>query len=198
MHAACRQPWDLFCRHSCAPHDTPTLAEWSVRRCAAALLQQKLLSHHGLLGASNLHDDRVLQVCDTWRSSVLQHIKPILGVLHACVCCFPVSPPILQARPPPADGLGPPEEVSIASAEASIAQYVGLLIATVLAFVALASKTLEGFSEGYTPWLPLIGTLLTGYFTYEGWYYLQLQNYVNNVQRPQSRVRAFRVHNPAG
>lgn len=96
----------------------------------------------------------------------------------------------LQARPPPADGLGPPEEVSIASAEASIAQYVGLLTATVLAFVALASRTLEGFSEGHTPWLPLIGTLVTGYFTYEGWYYLQLQNYVNNVQRPQSRAKA--------
>jgi len=140
---------------------------------------------NGLLGATSLHDERVLHTCP---SSVLQHIKLLLRVLPACAASL-LSPPMFQARPPPADGLGPPEEVSIASAEASIAQYVGLLTATVLAFVALASRTLEGFSEGHTPWLPLIGTLVTGYFTYEGWYYLQLQNYVNNVQRPQSRVR---------
>lgn len=88
----------------------------------------------------------------------------------------------------PADGIGPPEKVSIASAEASTAQYVGLLAVTIAAFLALGKKTLEGFGEGEIYWLPLLGTLLTGYFTYEGAYYLKLQNYVNTVQRPQSRV----------
>ena len=101
--------------------------------------------------------------------------------------CLLLQPPLVGAAPP-VDGLGPPEKVEIASAEASIVQYIGLLTVTIVAFAALAKKTLEGFGEGEVYWLPLLGALVTGYFTYEGWYYLQLQSYVNKVQRPQSRV----------
>lgn len=64
-------------------------------------------------------------------------------------------------------------------------QYIGLLTVTVAATLYFASKV---FSDGDVHWLPLIGTLVTGYMTYEGAYYLRLQNYVNTVQRPDSRV----------
>jgi hypothetical protein len=93
---------------------------------------------------------------------------------------------LLQPRPPQPDGIGPPEKVEIASAEASTVQYIGLLAATVALGVLFASKA---FKDGEVHWLPLLGTLVAGYFTYEGVYYLRLQNYVNTVQRPDSRVR---------
>lgn len=94
---------------------------------------------------------------------------------------------LLQGEAPPGDGIGPPEEVSIASAEASIIQYVGLLAVTVAAGFFFASKA---FKDGEVHWLPLLGTLVAGYLTYKGAFYLSLQNYVNTVQRPQSRVRS--------
>jgi hypothetical protein len=86
---------------------------------------------------------------------------------------------------PKPDGIGPPEKVEIASAEASILQYIGLLTVTVAAGVLFARKA---FQDGEVHWLPLLGVLVAGYFTYEGVYYLRLQNYVNTVQRPDSRV----------
>lgn len=74
-----------------------------------------------------------------------------------------------MAQPPPADGLGPTETVKIASAEASTAQYIGLLVVAVAALFNFGAKTLEKWQEqGSVPWLYLIGTLLAGYFTYEG------------------------------
>lgn len=93
---------------------------------------------------------------------------------------------LLQGKGQPADGIADPEEVSIASAEASITQYVGLLTVTVAAGFFFASKA---FKDGEVHWLPLLGTLVAGYLTYEGAFYLSLQNYVNTVQRPKSRVR---------
>lgn len=94
------------------------------------------------------------------------------------ICC-------LQELAPRPDGIGPPEPVNIASAEASAAQYVGLLVVTVAAGVFFFRKA---FEDGDVHWLPLLGGLVAAYFTYEGVYYLRLQNYVDTVQRPQSRV----------
>jgi hypothetical protein len=90
-----------------------------------------------------------------------------------------------QARAPKPDGIGPPEKVEFASAEASTVQYIGLLTVAIVAAVLLAKKA---FADGEVHWLPLLGTLVAGYCTYEGVYYLRLQNYVNTVQRPDSRV----------
>jgi hypothetical protein len=104
-------------------------------------------------------------------------------------------PAVLQgAAAPRPDGSGPPEEVDIASAEASLVQYIGLLTVAVAAFVLLASQTWEGFKEGDVHWSALLGTLLSGYFTYKGAYYLMLQNYVDTIQRPQSRVSSSLWH----
>lgn len=99
-------------------------------------------------------------------------------------CCC-VAQTAADPRP---DGIGPPEEVSIASAEASLVQYIGLLTVAVAAFILLASRTWEGLQDGDVHWALLLGTLLAGYFTYQGAYYLMLQNYVDTIQRPQSRV----------
>jgi hypothetical protein len=93
---------------------------------------------------------------------------------------------VVQTAKP--DGIGPHEEVSIASAEASLVQYIGLLTVAVAAFLLLASKTWESFQDGDVRWGFLLGTVLAGYFTYQGAYYLMLQNYVDTIQRPQSRV----------
>lgn len=95
--------------------------------------------------------------------------------------------PLLKGAAPPADGIGPPEEVSIASAEATVAQYIGLLTVTAAATFLFASKA---FTDGEVHWLPLLATLVAGYMTYKGGYYLSLQNYVNTVQRPHSREEA--------
>jgi len=90
----------------------------------------------------------------------------------------------LQEFAPQPDGIGPPEEVNIASAEASALQYLGLLAVTIAAGFFFFQKA---FDDGEVHWLPLLGTLVTAYLTYEGVYYLRLQNYVDTVQRPQSR-----------
>jgi hypothetical protein len=92
---------------------------------------------------------------------------------------------MLQVRAPKPDGIGSPEKVEVASAEASTVQYIGLLAATVALGLLFASKA---FRDGEVHWPPLLGTLVAGYFTYEGVYYLRLQNYVNTVQRTGSRV----------
>lgn len=113
---------------------------------------------------------------------VIQYMNyPMLGATHTChrVC-------ILQESGPQPDGIGPPEEVNIASAEASALQYLGLLAVTIAAGFFFFQKA---FDDGEVHWLPLLGTLVTAYLTYEGVYYLRLQNYVDTVQRPQSRVR---------
>jgi hypothetical protein len=98
---------------------------------------------------------------------------------------------VLQARAPKPDGIGPPEKVEIASAEASTVQYIGLLAATVALGLLFAGKA---FEDGEVHWLPLLGTVVAGYLTYEGVYYLKLQNYVNTVQRPDSRVSCLRLY----
>lgn len=64
-------------------------------------------------------------------------------------------------------------------------QYIGLLTVVIAAGLFFAKKA---FEDGEVHWLPLIGAIVAGYFTYEGVYYLRLQNYVNTEQRPRSRV----------
>lgn len=97
----------------------------------------------------------------------------------------------LQAWTRAEDGIGEPEEVRFASAEATIAQYTGLLLVVGIAFLGLANSTLQGWLDGgNVNWLSLLGAVVTGYFTYEGAYNLMLLNYVMNTQRPESREEA--------
>jgi hypothetical protein len=65
-------------------------------------------------------------------------------------------------------------------------QYIGLLAVVAACGVLSASKV---FNEGEVHWWPLLCTLVKGYLFYKGVYYLRLQNYVDTVQRPHSRVR---------
>jgi len=87
------------------------------------------------------------------------------------------------------DGVGPPEPVDfVASYEEYVSLYVKLLVGVVGVGAALSLPgVFSGFQDGEIHWLSWIGLALTIYLGYKGATNLQLLNYVQNVQRPQSR-----------
>jgi hypothetical protein len=91
----------------------------------------------------------------------------------------------LQAVAQQPDGIGSPEKVDIASAEASTLQYIGLLTVAVAAGLLFAYWAI---ADGAVHCLPAMGTVIAGCCTYTGASYLGLQRYVDTVQRPESRV----------
>lgn len=109
---------------------------------------------------------------------------------QACSNYMPSHLILLQAWKQQANGIGEEEEVEMASAEVSTAAYASLLTVVVALFLYLGYRVWTGFqdSDPNIPWLSLVGFALTGFAVYEGASNLAIYNYVNTVQRPQSRV----------
>lgn len=185
-HMACMGLWKVLEGCGWCGRCAVLAGEWQPQTTAGAVLKGRCQSLFGFIASLKLGQVRDVP-CLLWFlpvglvPGVIQYKNyPMLGATHTChrVC-------ILQELTQP-DGIGPPEEVNIASAEASALQYLGLLAVTIAAGFFFFQKA---FDDGEVHWLPLLGTLVTAYLTYKGVYYLRLQNYVDTVQRPQSRVR---------
>jgi hypothetical protein len=80
--------------------------------------------------------------------------------------------------------------VKFVSSEEYVSLYVKLLVGVVgVGAVLSLPGVIAGFQEGgETSWVSWLGLLLTLYLGYKGVTNLQLLSYVQNVQRPDSRV----------
>ena len=96
----------------------------------------------------------------------------------------------MQAWKETPDGIGPPEPVNfVGSYEEYVSLYVKLLVGVVGVGAAISLPgVFSSFQDGEIHWLSWIGLALTIYLGYKGVTNLQLLNYVETVQRPQSRV----------